>query len=174
MLCSIKSSISSLASNGYLRRVGIAWALRIFGLLTFVSGALGSFLIRERTPARKAQILDFTLFRSLPFCVLFAAGAICVFCLFVPPYFLPLFAHSIGLSASTGAGIVAAFHVCSAVGRIAAGYACDRLGSTNTLLLVTTMNALSTSLWGRPKMLEADSTVQACSLYGQYPTPSAH
>lgn len=142
-MVTITHSVDIIYLTHTLRRVGIAWALRVYGLLAFVSGALGSYLIRERTPARKAQILDFTLFRSLPFCVLFAAGAVCVFCLFVPPYFLPLFAHSIGLSASTGAGIVAAFHVCGAVGRIAAGYACDKLGATNTLLLVTTVNALS-------------------------------
>ena len=79
----------------------------------------------------------------MPFCCVFLAGAVGTFALFVPPFFLPLFAHSIGLSASTGAGIVAGFNACTAIGRIGAGFACDRFGSTNMLLLTMALNAVS-------------------------------
>lgn len=87
--------------------------------------------------------MDLRLFKSIPFCCLFVAGVVGTFALFVPPFFLPLFAHSIGLSASTGAALVAAFNACTAVGRLGAGYACDKFGSVNTILVALILNAVS-------------------------------
>lgn len=100
-------------------------------------------LIKERSPSRRTIVLDFSVFRGVPFIVLFFAGAIEVFSLYVPSYFLPLFAHSIGLTTSTGAALVAAFQVCVAIGRVGSGYACDLVGATNTLLVATATNAIS-------------------------------
>ena len=50
----------------------------------------------------------------------------------VPPFFLPLYSISMGLSSKTAAALVAAFNFSSAIGRIGAGFAADRLGSLNT------------------------------------------
>ncbi len=126
-----------------INKVGIPWAFRILGLISLASGIPAAMLIRERAPSNNASFVDMSLFRSMPFCCLFLAGAIGTFALFVPPFFLPLFAHSIGLSASTGAGIVAGFNACTAIGRIAAGFACDKFGPTNMLLLTVALNAIS-------------------------------
>lgn len=77
------------------------------------------------------------------FTVLFFAGAIATFPLFVPPFFLPLYAASLGLSASAGAGLVAGFNFSSAVGRLCCGLLSDSMGPVNTLLLSLIMSALS-------------------------------
>jgi MCP family monocarboxylic acid transporter-like MFS transporter 3 len=82
-------------------------------------------------------------YSSLPFVAVFLAGAVGCLALFVPPYFLPLFATSIGLSSSTGAGLVAAFNACNAVGRFFAGPLCDKIGPINMLLITMALNAVS-------------------------------
>ncbi len=70
------------------------------------------------------------------------------FPLLVPPFFLPLYSQSIGLSSSTAAGLLAGFNFSSAVGRIACGLMCDRLGALNTLLLSLSLSAVSMlALW---------------------------
>lgn len=57
--------------------------------------------------------------------------------------FRPLFASSIGLSASTGAGLVAGFGAATAVGRLFGGWICDRIGAINALVLAAFVNAFS-------------------------------
>ena len=137
------ATILAIAVQALIDKVGLPWTFRILGFVTLATGIPAASLIRERVPPTDAPFVNLSLFKSMPFCCLFLAGAIGTFALFVPPFFLPLFAHSIGLSASTGAGIVAAFNACTAVGRFGAGFACDRLGSTNMLLLTMILNAVS-------------------------------
>lgn len=86
-----------------------------------------------------------TLFRSKTFVLLFLAGVVGMFPSFVPPYCMPRFVESIGLSSSTGAGMVAAFNAASAVGRISSGLLSDRLGCLNVLFM--SMVLLGTSMF---------------------------
>lgn len=137
------STIMAIVVQALINKVGIPWTFRILGFISLASGVPAALLVRERTPSNTALTIDLSLFRSVPFSCLFLAGAVGTFALFVPPFFLPLFANSIGLSASTGAGIVAAFNACTAIGRFGAGFACDKLGSTNMLLLTMALNAIS-------------------------------
>jgi MFS family permease len=83
------------------------------------------------------------LFRSFKFTVLFLTGVVATFPLFVPPFFLPLYSTSLGLSPSAGAGLVAGFNFSSAVGRLACGFASDRFGPLNTLLMSLLLSSLS-------------------------------
>jgi len=79
----------------------------------------------------------------MTFILVFFAGAIGTFPLLVPPFFLPSYCVSIGLSSTTGAGLVAGFNFASAVGRIGSGILCDKIGSLNTLFISFTLTALS-------------------------------
>ena len=137
------ATILAVVVQALIDKVGIPWTFRILGLFSLASGIPAALLVKERASSNHAPFIDLSLFRSLPFCCVFLAGAVGTFALFVPPFFLPLFAHSIGLSASTGAGIVAGFNACTAIGRLGAGFACDRFGSTNMLLLTMALNAVS-------------------------------
>ena len=137
------ATILAIVVQALIDKAGIPWTFRILGFVSLASAVPAALLVRERIPASSTASADLSLFKSLPFCCLFLAGAIGTFALFVPPFFLPLFAHSIGLSASTGAGIVAGFNACTAIGRFGAGFACDRFGSTNMLLLTMALNAVS-------------------------------
>jgi len=86
---------------------------------------------------------DRTLLRDTRFIVLFIAGAVGTFPLFVPPFFLPLYSASLGLSSSVGAGLVAGFNFASAVGRLICGFLCDAIGPLNTLFMSLILSAAS-------------------------------
>lgn len=66
-----------------------------------------------------------------------------VFPLFVPPFFLPSYATTVGLSTGTAAGLVAAFNVASLVGRLSFGASSDRFGALNCLIMTLVINAFS-------------------------------
>lgn len=70
-------------------------------------------------------------------------GAIATFPLLVPPFFLPLFTASLGMSSGTGAGVVAAFNFSSALGRLICGLCSDQVGPLNTLFISLLLSALS-------------------------------
>ena len=137
------ATIMAIVAQVLIDKVGIPWTLRSLGLISLISGIPAAWLCKDRIPSHNAAFVDLSLFKSIPFCCLFLAGATCTFALFVPPFFLPLFAHSIGLPASTGAGIVAAFNACTAIGRLFLGFGCDKFGATNMVLLTMALNALS-------------------------------
>lgn len=61
----------------------------------------------------------------------------------MPPFFLPSYATTIGLSSSQGAGLVAGYNVASLVGRLGFGASSDRLGPLNVLILTLIVNAIS-------------------------------
>lgn len=139
----IGGCVMAIALEAMNRRFGIAWTFRIEGLLTIGTGLPAAFMLIDREPLRNVPFVDLSMFKSPPFIAVLVAGAIETFALYVPPYFLPLFAQSIGLSSSTGAGIVAAFNATNAVGRFIAGPLCDKIGSVNVLLITMLLNAVS-------------------------------
>ncbi|SPO07528.1 uncharacterized protein DNG_10222 [Cephalotrichum gorgonifer] len=67
------------------------------------------------------------LFQSLKFLLMLVMGAIATFPLFVPPFLLPLYVSSVGLSKQTGAALVACWSIASAMGRIGMGFGADAL-----------------------------------------------
>jgi len=90
----------------------------------------------------------------LTFLIILFASGLGTFPLFVPPFFLPMYSKSIGLSSSTGAGLVAGFNFSSAVGRIFCGILCDRVGALNVLFLSLSLSALSMlALWPQSSTL---------------------
>ncbi|KAH6639332.1 major facilitator superfamily domain-containing protein [Boeremia exigua] len=140
----IGGTVMAIVLDKMVQRVGIAWTFRIQGLLTIGMGLPAAWFMKDRVASiRKAPFVDLAMFRSVPFTAMFAAGAIGTFALFVPPYYLPLFAQSLGLSSTTGAGLVAAFNACNAVGRFAGGPLCDKAGPTNTFFIAMVLNAVS-------------------------------
>jgi MFS transporter, MCT family, solute carrier family 16 (monocarboxylic acid transporters), member 3 len=140
----IGGTVLSIGIDKLILNVGTAWAFRIIGLICLGTGIPVAFLIKEHNPRRgRAQFFDFGLFRNWSFTFIFAAGATGVFALFVPPFFLPLFAQSLGLSSTVGAYLAAGFNLCAAFGRLGGGVLCDRIGAVNTFLLAMLLNAIS-------------------------------
>lgn len=139
----VGGTIMAIALEALSRRVGVAWTFRIQGLMTLASGLPAAWLMKERVGLRNTPSFDTSMFKSVPYSTMFAAGAVGTFALFVPPYYLPLFAQSIKLSSSTGAALVAAFNACTALGRFIGGPACDKIGAMNTFVIAMALNAIT-------------------------------
>ncbi|PSN61075.1 MFS general substrate transporter [Corynespora cassiicola Philippines] len=139
----VGATVMAVALEALNRRVGIAWTFRIQGLMTIATCVPAAWALQDRVHLRNVPFIDFSMFRSVPFVAVFLAGAVGTFALFVPPYYLPLFAQSIGLTSSTSAGLVAGFNACNAVGRFTAGPLCDKIGPVNMFLFTMALNAIS-------------------------------
>ncbi|KAF2837450.1 major facilitator superfamily transporter [Patellaria atrata CBS 101060] len=141
-------AVLSLVMDALITRVGPAWNFRIVGLAAWLSGLPAAWFIKERTSLPKVVFIDWRLFKESRFVIIFVAAGIAVFPLFVPPFFLPLYTHSLGLSSSTGAGLVAGFNFASAAGRILCGFMGDKIGPLNTLFISVSLSAISVlTIW---------------------------
>ena len=138
-------TVLPLAAQSLIDSLEMEWTFRVLGLLVLASGIPSSLLPKERTGGRGGTTsqFDWSLLKNVPFLALAMAGAVGVFALFVPPFSLPLFASSIGSSASTGAGRVAGFGASTAVGRLLGGLVCDRIGPFNALAVTALIKSLS-------------------------------
>lgn len=136
-------AVMSFVLDALIKGLGIPWAFRIQGLAMLGTGLPAAHLLRTRYPIPPTKMVEWTMFRDARFIVLFAAGAVTTFPLYVPPFFLPLYADALSLSSNAGVSLVAGFNFASAVGRLGCGYAGDVLGSVNALLLAVTLNALT-------------------------------
>lgn len=139
----IGGAVTSLAMEKMVQNLGTAWTMRMVGILTIATGLPAALLIKERAPVRRKTFIEWDLFKDAKFSLLFAAGAIGTFPLFVPPFFLPLYSQSIGLSAANGAAMLAGFNLASAFGRIGFGLICDSIGPLHALFISLLLGALS-------------------------------
>ncbi|KAJ6527092.1 monocarboxylate transporter [Mycena capillaripes] len=147
-------AVTSFVIDALIQSLGPAWTFRVTGLVALATGLPAAWLIKERTTIRTAGFIDWSLFRDLRFIMLFFAGVIATFPLFVPPFFLPLYSTSVGLSPSIGAGLVAGFNFSSALGRLGCGFASDLIGPVNVLFLSLLLSASSVlAIWPVSKSL---------------------
>ncbi|KAG9764963.1 MFS general substrate transporter, partial [Aureobasidium melanogenum] len=141
-------ALISIAMNKLIQAIGIAWTFRLMGLLTLTTGMPAAWFVKERNPFDSRRFIEWRLFKDYRFLAIFMAGAIGTFPLLVPPFFLPLYASSVGLPTGAGAGLVAGFNFASAVGRIGCGFLSDAIGPLNTLLASFVLTAVSMlALW---------------------------
>lgn len=139
----------SIITDALLNRFGLPWTFRILGFIFIVINLPAALLLRARLPRkpfRSAQpYIEFSLFKDSRFTLMFCAGAVSLFPLFVAPFFLPLYCTAIGISSSTAALIVSGFNLASALGRIIFGFGADKvLGSINSMLLCLVVTGVST------------------------------
>ncbi|KAJ6016341.1 monocarboxylate permease [Penicillium herquei] len=142
----IGATVMALAVQLLIDRIGIAWTFRIMAFASLASGIPAALLIRERTLPQSegpTSSVDILLFRNPNFLLLFVAGSVGIFALDIPSFFLPSVDTSIGLSSLISAAVMACYNGCMALGRLGSGIACDRLGSTNMLLLTMALNAIT-------------------------------
>ena len=136
-------TVISLAYERLIEATGISWTFRIVGLMAYATGLPAAWFIINRTPANRRVFIEWSLFREVKFTLLFITGVIATFPLFVPPFFIPLYAGSVGLSASTGAALLAGFNLASAFGRIGFGLICDTIGPIHALFFGLFLSATS-------------------------------
>ncbi|KAJ5242549.1 uncharacterized protein N7469_000876 [Penicillium citrinum] len=133
---SLGAAIMSVAANLLVAEVGASWTFRIFGLLLWGVCIPASLFIRQPTKT-KASVPkpQWYRFKERKFLVLFIGSGLGCFPLFVPSYFIPIFARVVA-SQRVAIIILAFWNVASTVGRLGAGFLADsKLGPLNSLVL---------------------------------------
>ncbi|KAM0811808.1 putative Major facilitator superfamily (MFS) profile domain-containing protein [Seiridium cardinale] len=139
----IGATVMAIVCEVLADKLGIAWTFRIMGILSLATGIPAAFLIKERLLAHGNYAIDWSIFRNWAFSLLFMAGAVGVFAIYGPLFFLPYVANSLGFSNTTVAGVMTCFNACMAIGRLGSGVACDRFGTMNFLFLTMALNAVT-------------------------------
>ncbi|KAJ1549960.1 hypothetical protein HK405_001775, partial [Cladochytrium tenue] len=108
----VGGAVFSVVTAQLLRSLSLAWTFRAIELIFLALNLPAALALRSRAPAEPLRrsgrrLLDWTLFKDVRFTLLLVGSAIALFPLFVPPFFLPLFASSVGLSTTISSLILA-------------------------------------------------------------------
>ncbi|GAA5825756.1 hypothetical protein JCM5353_001414 [Sporobolomyces roseus] len=144
----IGSAILSIVVGQLLTKISLEWTLRCLSLIYLFVALPSALVLRSKLPKKPfrsgGQVFDKAIFKDARFCFLLFGTSIALFPLFVPPFFLPLFAGSVGLSTTTSSYLLAGYNLASAGGRIAFGLFADSLlGSLNSLLICLVLVTVS-------------------------------
>lgn len=154
--------------------IGYRNTLRLTGAVSFVLNASASAAMTWE-PSRKAQIelennsplgrqrgrrslilpplVDLRLLKTRKFAAQALGGFFQAAAYYIPVFFFAAYATTLGYSTTTGANFIALSNACNAVGKIVIGYAADRYGRLNILLLTTGISAIATLVFWLPSTL---------------------
>ncbi|GJN94386.1 hypothetical protein Rhopal_007466-T1 [Rhodotorula paludigena] len=125
----VGGAVLSIVTDQLLQRLTPDWTFRAIALIVILG----------------VTVFDRDLFKDIKFCLLLVGTSLALFPLFVPPFFIPLYATSIGMSTSAASLLVAGFNLASGAGRIGFGLGADAyLGSLNSLSLCLLLVGTST------------------------------
>ncbi|KAI4859818.1 major facilitator superfamily domain-containing protein [Hypoxylon rubiginosum] len=165
--------IFSPVIRALLSSVGGRWTLRIYALFNLVAGLPIAWAVprsrfagvstaegpeRRNTHVSRALATQATFIFSVVAAFLQAAGAQ------LPLSFIPSYTVILGLTASKGANFLAASNAINAVSRVLTGYAGDRFGRQNTLVLTLLVAATSVFAFWLSSVL-ASSASSSLSLW---------
>ncbi|KAL8796929.1 MAG: hypothetical protein Q9182_007271 [Xanthomendoza sp. 2 TL-2023] len=133
-------------------KLGFAWATRILGFIFVALLILANILIRSRLPSRalaKVELLpQLGTFRSLPYSLLVMGVFLSEWGLFIPINYISAYALDHGLPTALSYQLLALLNAGSFFGRWIPGYAADRIGRFNMLILTITLCLVSTlAIW---------------------------
>jgi len=127
------------------------WAVRVLALITMVCSSIGIILTRSRLPgdrAIKLVGLDWAGFRDNQFSLTIVATLVIDWAVLVPPAYLTLNAIQNGVNPVAAGYILAAMNASATLGRILPGFAADKLGRFNIMILCSTVcSMLCFSMW---------------------------
>ncbi|KAJ2079917.1 hypothetical protein H4R24_003446 [Coemansia sp. RSA 988] len=134
------SSIGGLwftaATQAMIDNLGAKWALRILGILTFVVTGIMNILYFRRVPAKpRNTILDLHAAKSLTFWLITLESFAVYTGYWAITFYIGTTARQIGGTYHDGSNLLLVLNAGSAIGRIAAGFIADKLGSINILCL---------------------------------------
>ncbi|OOO05092.1 major facilitator superfamily MFS_1 [Aspergillus oryzae] len=142
---SLGSAIMSIATNMMVKQLPLEWIFRVLAFLLWGVCTPAACLIRQPSHAKNSVPRpQWYRFREKEFLILFVGTGLACFPLFVPPYFIPIFARSVTHSQNIAVIMLAIWNVASTVGRVLAGFLSDSvLGPINSLILSLTLAGLS-------------------------------
>ncbi|KAL8703387.1 MAG: hypothetical protein Q9201_003443 [Fulgogasparrea decipioides] len=123
----------SLATEAMIQSLGIGWAFRILGILTFTVNFVCAVLMRDRNKAIGVTQLafDYRLFKRTGYLLTLGWGFFSMLGYIVLLFSLPSYATSVGLSSRQGSIIGALLNLGQGLGRPYVGIFSDRAGRIN-------------------------------------------
>ncbi|KAI9725693.1 MAG: hypothetical protein M1828_002978 [Chrysothrix sp. TS-e1954] len=140
-------------------KIGWAWATRLMGFIFLLMVTTGVFLVRSRLPSRKGSqttwrdvLPDFRIFLDgTGAMALSTAGLFFIeWGLFIPLTYLTSYAIRNGVEPTFAYQLIAIFNGSSFFGRFIPGYAADKLGRFNTLIMTCAMCMISSFAFWLP------------------------
>ncbi|CAO3591427.1 unnamed protein product [Absidia cylindrospora] len=131
--------------------LGPEWTYRILGFICLALDLVAVVFVRPRVPTPRQRkklgdIIKLNVLKDMNFLLFLIGSSTALMGYFLPYFFLPAYATSIGLSPKQGGALVAVSSAMNFLGRILAGISADRIGKLNTNILFTTASGLSTFL----------------------------
>ncbi|EGY23292.1 uncharacterized protein VDAG_04730 [Verticillium dahliae VdLs.17] len=142
---SVGSAVMSVVTTVLVKHVDVAWTFRILGFLLWAVCIPSAFLIRPPPGSDNSHLqLQWFRFRDFKFLILLLGTACATFPLFIPPYFIPIFARTVTSWEHAAVLGLAVWNVASTIGRVGAGHLSDcLLGPMNSLVLCLLLTGLS-------------------------------
>ncbi|KAL2816735.1 major facilitator superfamily domain-containing protein [Aspergillus granulosus] len=146
----VGSAVIAVSLEKLIQNTCLETALKILGGSAWAICLPAAYFLKA--PAgrgRAVSSVQWTLLCNLKFVLLLFMGLIATFPLFVPPFLLPLYITSLGISSGVAAAILAGWNLASALGRIGMGFGADAfLGPVNSMILSLIIIGLSAiAIW---------------------------
>jgi MFS family permease len=140
---SVGGVIFPLVLQHLFEKIGFAWATRVLALICLVCLTCGCLLVSSRLPKKSASrenlLPDLTIFLDAKL----ALTALCSFfldwALFIPITYISSYALSHGINQRLSYQLLAILNAASFFGRWLPGYAADKFGRFNTLIVTVTL-----------------------------------
>ncbi|TID27635.1 MFS general substrate transporter [Venturia nashicola] len=125
--------VYSLATEAMIESLGLAWAFRILGIVSFAVNFTCAIIVRDRNKQVGASLLafDWRLFKRPEFVLILGYGVFSMLGYIVLLFSLPNYAQSVGLTSRQGALIGALLNLGQGLGRPLIGYFSDSVGRIN-------------------------------------------
>jgi MFS family permease len=136
--------VYSLATEAMIQNLGLSWAFRILGIVSFAVNFTCAVVIRDRNKQVGASLLafDWRLFKRPEFVLLLGYGFFSMLGYIVLLFSLPNYAQSVGLTSQQGALIGAILNLGQGLGRPPIGYFSDSVGRINIAAAATFLSGL--------------------------------
>lgn len=149
--------------------VGFGWATRVVAFILLATSALPIAFMRTRVPptGRARAIIDRSALRDAPYLCFVAGGLFAFLALYVPFFYITLFATSHGTVPDSFAPyLVTLLNAGSVLGRLIPNALADRLGCLNVMIACTVGSAVL--VFGWPGVRDLGGSVAYALLYGAF------
>lgn len=141
----------SLGTNAMIEQIGLAWALRITGIIALIGNVAATSLVRDRNHIVKPPQLGFAthLLRRYDCCLLLAWAFINILGYMVILYSVSNYAvQVVGLTQAQAGVLTAVLNLGTGIGRPLTGFASDRYGRIEVAAVLTLGCGLSVfAIW---------------------------
>ncbi|KAF7725115.1 hypothetical protein EC973_000442, partial [Apophysomyces ossiformis] len=132
-------ALSPMASS-LIEKLGLPWAYRIIGLMSFGICMIATVMLRTRLPPKQGKQpikspIKLSMLKNFDFVLWLLGAVISLTGYLIPLYYMPKYAASIGLSHSDASNLLGICCAMNAIGRLLLGWVADKIGRLNMYII---------------------------------------